>query len=351
MIMIGVDPHQRTHTACAVKAATGELVGTLTVPATPEGHERLLVWAARQAGERRFGIEDCRHVSRHLERHLLARGEEVVRVAPHLAASFRRGGRRRGKSDGVDALAVARAALAEPDLPRARLGADERELRLLVDHREDLVGERRRIQQRLRGHLHELGHFEPIPSRALGGAGWLARLEGWLAGRPGTQARIARDQIARLRFLAPEIQALEDEISDAVAERAQPLMAIPGCGPLTAAKLIGEIGDITRFASAAKLAMHAGVAPIPASSGLRQRHRLSRHGNRQINAALHRIAVNQGRYNPPARDYLARKQQAGKSRREAVRALKRHLASAVYRAMRSMASPSASELSGTPALA
>lgn len=350
MIVIGIDPHQRTHSACAVDGRTGALLAELTVPATRAGHERLLGWGRRLGRRRLFCIEDCRHVSSSLERLLLARGEEVARVPPQLAAALRRGGRRRGKSDAVDALAVARAGLQEPDLPRARLAGPERELRLLVDHREDLVAERRRAQQRLRWHLHEL-ECPPLPSRALARACWRERLEGWLEGRPGAQARIARELLARLRALGPEIEALEGEIGALVAGRAAPLLAIPGCGPLTAAKLIGEIGDVTRFASAAKLAMHAGVAPIPASSGLRQRHRLNRHGNRQLNAALHRIAVNQGRWNPPAKDYLARKQEAGKSRREAVRALKRHLASVVYRAMRSMASTSSSEVAATPALA
>ena len=152
-------------------------------------------------------------------------------------------------------------------------------------------------------------------------------------------------------MLGREIGELEAEISALVAERAGPLLAIPGCGPLTAAKLIGEVGDVSRFASAAKLAMHAGVAPIPASSGARHRYRLNRHGNRQLNAALHRIAVTQGRWHPEARIYLARKQECGKSRREAVRALKRHLASVVYRAMRSMAATSSSEVAVAPALA
>ena len=191
------------------------------MPATPEGHERLLVWAARQAGERRFGLEDCRLVSRHLERHLLGRGEEVVRVAPHLAASFRRGGRRRGKSDGVDALAVARAALAEPDLPRARLGADERELRLLVDHREVWWPSAGASSSAFAGICTSLGHFETASaSRALGGAGWLARLEE-LAGRPRRHpgALRPRPDSPACACSPREIQALEDEFSDAVAER------------------------------------------------------------------------------------------------------------------------------------
>ena len=335
MIVIGIDPHMRTHTACAIDGATGELQAELTVNATREGHQRLLAWARRLASERTFCLEDCRHVSSNLERLLLARGEEVVRVPPHIAAGLRRRGRRRGKSDSVDALAVARAYLQEPDLPRAQLAGPERELRLLVDHRDDLVAERRRIQQRLRWHLHEL-ECDLLPGRALGRAKWLDHLEGWLAERGGTQAGICRFLLARLRLLGEEITALEQQITDRVSDIAAPLLAIPGCGPLTAAKLIGEVGDVRRFPTAAKLAMHAGVAPIPASSGVRHRHRLNRHGNRQLNAALHRIAVNQGRWNPPARAYLARKQHAGKSRREAVRALKRHLASVVYRAMQKM---------------
>lgn len=216
-------------------------------------------------------------------------------------------------------------------------------MRLLVDHRDDLVAERRRIQQRVRWHLHEL-ECEILPSRALGRAKWLDYLAGWLARRRGTQARVCRTLVARLRALGEEVDGLEREITDLVSARAGALLAIPACGPLSAAKLIGEIGDITRFPTAAKLAMHAGVAPIRASSGAHQRYRLNRHGNRQINAALHRIAVNQGRWHPQAREYLARKQQGGKSRREAVRALKRYLASAVYRAMRSMAATSSFEV-------
>lgn len=350
MIVIGIDPHMASHTACAVDGRTGEMLSELTVPAGPDGHGRLLAWGRRLGAERQFCIEDCRHVSAGLERLLLARGEEVVRVPPQLVAALRRRGRRRGKSDSIDALSVARAALQEPDLPRARLAGAEREVRLLVDHRDDLVAERRRIQQRLRWHLHELG-CEILPSRALGRAKWLDYLAGWLARRRGTQARICRTLVARLRTLGKEVDALEREIADLVSERAGALLAIPGCGPLTAAKLIGEVGDITRFATSAKLAMHAGVAPIPASSGAQHRYRLNRHGNRQINAALHRIAVNQGRWHPEARVYLARKQQDGKSRREAVRALKRHLASVVYRAMRSMAATSSSEVAAAPALA
>jgi len=108
------------------------------------------------------------------------------------------------------------------------------------------------------------------------------------------------------------------------------LLELSGCGPLSAAKLLCEIGPVDRFASDAQLARHAGVAPLDASSGKHRRHRLDRGGNRQLNCALHRIAITQGRIHPPARAYLERKQNEGKSRREALHCLKRQLARTVY---------------------
>ena len=119
-------------------------------------------------------------------------------------------------------------------------------------------------------------------------------------------------------------------------QEAAELLALVGCGTLTAAKLVGEVAGVERFAAEAKLAKHTGTAPLPASSGELQRHRLNRSGNRQLNCALHRIAVTQARIHPPARAYLERKQAEGKSRREALRCLKRHLARTVYRTLRTM---------------
>ncbi len=176
MIVIGIDPHKQTHTAVAVDRSTGELVDVLTVPARKRGHEHLLEWSRALAGERRFALEDCRHVSGSLERLLIARGETVVRVPPKLMAGARRSAREYGKSDAIDATAVARAALREPGLPLARLEGATREIRLLLDHREDLVQERTRIQQRLRWHLHDLDPELEIPAGALDRRVWLERL-------------------------------------------------------------------------------------------------------------------------------------------------------------------------------
>ena len=142
--------------------------------------------------------------------------------------------------------------------------------------------------------------------------------------------RIARDLVGRCRTLSRAITELDRELEARTTTIAPGLLQLPGCGPLSAAKLLCEIGPIDRFPSDAKLARHAGVAPLDASSGKHQRHRLDRGGNRQLNCALHRIAVTQGRVHPPARAYLERKQNEGKSRREAIRCLKRQLARTIY---------------------
>jgi transposase len=243
----------------------------------------------------------------------------------------------RGKSDLIDALAIARAALREPllDSPRPEEGR-LRELKLLVDHRDDLVDERRRCQQRLRWHLHELDPALRVPLGALDRTVWLKRLSHQLTRRhQTTQVRIARQLLARCRSLSRSIGELDRELHAQTTALAPRLLELPGCAALTAAKLLCEIGPIDRFRSDAQLARHAGVAPLDASSGKHQRHRLDRGGNRQLNCALHRIAVTQGRVHPPAKAYLERKQSEGKSRREALRCLKRQLARSVYTTLKS----------------
>jgi transposase len=335
VIVIGIDPHKQTHTAVAVEALTGELVDELTVPARQGGHERLLEWSRALADERRFALEDCRHVSGSLERLLIAHGETVVRVPPKLMAGARRSARVYGKSDAIDAAAVARAALREPGLPPARLEGATREIRLLLDHREDLVQERTRIQQRLRWHLHDLDPGLEIPAGALDRLVWLERLSRRL-GRleRSVQVRICRELLARCRELTRRTTALERELASLIGQQAPALLELPGCGVLTAAKLLAETAGVERFGSDSKLALHAGAAPLDASSGRQQRHRLNRSGNRQLNCALHRMAVTQGRMHPPARAYLERKQAEGKSRREALRCLKRHLVRTVYNTLK-----------------
>jgi transposase len=336
MIVIGSDSHKRSYTFSAVGAGIGEQLCCEAVQATSAGHERMLAWARDLDAERVWAIEDCRHVSGKLERFLLARGERVVRVPPKLMAGRRRGSRQAGKSDPIDALAVARAALEEgiATLPTAALEGPAREIKLLLDHREDLIGERTRIQNRLRWLLHDRWPELELPSGCLDRLVWLDRLAGRLArSEQAADVRVMRDQVRRLKQLTRAAATLERELLILV-RRVQPrLLNVPGVGPLTAAKLIAEVAGIERFRSEAKLARLAGVAPIPASSGNRTRVRLDRGGNRQLNAAFHRIAITQLRVHPPARNYITRRLKEGKTKREALRCLKRHLVRTIFNTM------------------
>ena len=336
MIVIGSDPHKRSYAFSAVGAETGELRSSETVQATSAGHEQLLSWGRGLGGERVWAIEDCRHVSGKLERFLLARGERVVRVAPKLMAGRRRGLREPGKSDPIDALAVARAALEEgvDALPCAALEGPAREVKLLLDHREDLVAERTRVQCRLRWLLHDRWPELELPIGCLDRLVWLERLTRRLArAEQAADVRVMRHQVRRLRELVREAGALERELGELVRAQQPALLKLPGVGVLSAAKLIAEIAGIERFSSPAKLARLAGIAPIPASSGNRQRMRLHRGGNRQINAAIHRIAITQLRIHQPDKHYITRKMTEGKTKREALRALKRHLIRTIYNSM------------------
>jgi transposase len=284
-------------------------------------------------GQRVWALEDCRHVSGAFERFLLARGERVVRGATRLMAGERRAGRARGKSGRIDAIAVARAALREglDGLPTAELAGVELDIRLLVDHRERLVRTRTALNNDLLWHLHDLWPEQTLPGSALLSKKWTNRIGRRLARAQQTaRVRIARDELRHMRELSHTINALETEIAELVAQVAPHLLAEPGFGPLTAGKLIGEIAGAHRFATDAKLARAGGIAPIPVSSGKTHRHRLDRGGNRQINTAIHRVAVTRLRCHPETRAYIARKRAEGKTTKEAIRCLKRHLARRIW---------------------
>ena len=334
VIVLGADVHKATHTFVAVDEV-GRKLGEKTVRATTVGHGGALRWARAQFGdELRWGIEDCRHLSARLERDLLAGGQEVVRVPPKLMAHARASARERGKSDPIDALAVARAVLREPDLPAASHDESTRELKLLVDRREDLVGERTRQINRLRWHLHELDPEFEVPTKSLRTRAQRERVAGWLIGRDGLVAEIARDIVADITVVSVKADALEKRITGLVQDRYPHLLAIPGCAALTAAKIAGETANANRFRSEACFAMNAGVAPLPVWSGnTRGRVRMSRTGNRQLNAALHRIAVTQIRLDGLGRVYYRKRIDTGDSTFEALRCLKRRLARTVFNAL------------------
>lgn len=342
MIVIGADTHKRHHTCVGANSATGQLAGELTAPARTRGFEELLDWGRGLDAERIWAIEDCRHVSGSFERFLVDHGERVVRVAPKLMGESRKGERTRGKSDPIDALAIARAALKEgPEtLPAAHLDPEALEIKLLTDHREDLVRARSKEQCRLRWHLHDLWPGLELAPGCLDRAKHLDRIAAKLArAEQSARVRVCRELVRSIRDKTRRASELEREVRALVEAKTPQLIALPGCGALTAARIVAETAGVERFGSDAKLARLAGVAPIPASSGNRQRHRLDRGGNRRLNCALHRIAVTQGRLHPPAREFLARKQAEGKSRIEALRCLKRHLARAVWQALRASRDP------------
>lgn len=340
MITLGIDAHKRTHTVVAVDDV-GRQLGTKTTTATTSAdHLDIIRWADRFGPERQWAVEDCRHLSRRLEVDMLAAGERIVRVPPKLMAHARDAARTYGKSDPIDALAVAHAALRNPDLPAAQLDGPARELRLLVDHREDLVAERTRCLNRLRWHLHELDASWDPPARSLIALKNLDAITARLESFDGPVARIAAEIVAHVRDLTVRERALEREITDIVNELAPTLMALVGVGALTAAKIVAETADVRRFKHKDAYARHNGTAPLPVWSGNREKHRLSRTGNRQLNAAIHRIAITQMRCHDDAINYLERRMtQDHKTKTEALRGLKRRLSDVVYRALLADAQP------------
>ena len=198
-----------------------------------------------------------------------------------------------------------------------------------------MVATRTRMQNRLGWHLHELDPKLDPAARGLDRLCELDRLTTWLARQPASMvARIAAELVTDIRDLTVRINAFERQLATRVRPLAPRLVALPGCGTLTAAKIVAETANVTRFRSEACYAMHAGVAPNPASSGNTTRHRLARGGNRQLNAALHRIAVTQIRLRGPGRTYYQHRRSNGDTTVEALRALKRRLARTVFNLLR-----------------
>ena len=310
---------------------TGRVSGQREIKAEGAGHLAALRWARGFDEERVWAIEDCRHVSRRLEQALLAAGERVVRVPPHRMGASRRGERERGKSDQIDALAVARAVVKDgiESFPVAYLDDDAMEIRLLADHRHDLVAERTRVQNRLRWHLVALcPELErSLRPRSLSDTRQLDRLDRKLRRMPASvRVRIAREQLAQIRRLTRQANELERELLELVKAHGPQLLTETGCGALSAAILIGHTAGAQRFRSDACFARQAGAAPIKCSSGQRDHHRLDRGGDRQLNHALHIIAITRAQRDPLTKAYLERKHAEPKTRKGALRCLKRHLA-------------------------
>jgi len=332
MVTIGIDTHKATLAASAVDQ-TGREVAARTFPNDGPGHAGLVRWAEARGPERRFGIEGSGSYGAVLARLLVSAGEVVVEVPAILTERERRHLRRAGKSDPGDALAIARVALREPGLGPVPMPGIAEDLKLLVDARDQRLAERTRIANRLHAQLVVLapGYKRTIPH--LGAARHLAAVADLLDGQGGVRAELVRAELARLRELEAECVALEARIGALVRLSGSSLPTIQGVAAITAAKILGETGDPRRLRSSPAFAAMSGTAPIPASSGQTSRHRLNRGGNRQLNRALHTIALTQVRTDPRAKAYMTRRRAEGKSWLEALRCLKRHLADVVLRTM------------------
>ncbi|AGB26788.1 transposase (plasmid) [Mycobacterium sp. JS623] len=331
MTVIGVDSHKKTHTLVGVDDV-GRKLDEHTVKATDEGHAEALRWARSKYGaEVLWAIEDCRQVTTRLESALLKAGQRAVRVWPRLTARTRRSARTPGKSDPIDALQVARAALREPDLPVAFHDKASREMNLLVDRREVLVEQRTAMIFRLLWRMHELDPARGLKGSQLTKISHRKAVGAWLSQQSGVVAELAGAELADIAALSEHIDVLTKRIVHRAREVAPSLVAMPGCGELTAAKIVGEVAVVTRFRSADAFAAYAGVTPVPHSSGGYVRRRAPvRPGNRQLNRALHTIAQTQCRWGHAGKAYYQKRLDAGDSPTKARRALKRRIAHAVY---------------------
>jgi transposase len=328
-VIIGVDPHKASCTA-AVLDERGELVDQQRFASTRTGSRALGRWAKRWP-ERRWAVEGASGLGRTLAQ-LVGDGEPVVDVPAKLAARVRLLSAGHGrKSDTHDAVSVAVAALGARRLGQVRLEDHAAVLRLLSDRRDDLVRQRTRTLNRLHVLLCDLLPGGAKRSLDADTAAALLRRLRPATAPARTRRQLAVDLVADLRALDRRITAVEERLRHAVTQSATTLIELFGVGPILAAKLLGEVGDVRRFATKHRFAAHNGTAPIEASSGEVVRHRLSRAGNRKLNHALHLIAIVQIRHPTAGQAYYRRKLAEGKSRKEALRCLKRRLSDAVYR--------------------
>jgi transposase len=331
--VVGVDTHRDEHTLALVEAATGAVVAQRTVSTDGRGYAQALRFAQERAqGARVWALEGAGHYGAGLARYLSERDETVLEVG----RSSRSERRLRGKNDQLDAVRAARSALSNELLPRPRSGGRREALRLLLVARRSAVDVRREALVQLRSvivtapdQLRDELRGLPV-ARLLERCGRLRRSKSAAADELATRL-VLRSLARRIEAATSEAVELEREILDRVRELAPRLLDEPGVGPIVAAQVLVAWSHRGRLRSEAAFARLAGVAPLPASSGQTTRHRLSRGGDRQLNRALHTIALHRRQHDPRTRDYVARRIAEGKSARDATRLLKRYLARHLYR--------------------
>jgi transposase len=331
-VIIGVDPHKRSATIEIINERE-KTVGQGRFSTDRDGYKAMLA-AGRKHKERLWAVEGCNGIGRHVAQRLVADGETVVDVPAKLSARARVFATGQGrKTDPVDAHSVAVVALRTTDLRQVQTDDTTVALRLLVDRRDQLGRARTEVVSRLHHLLLELvpGGAKKDLSAPQARAMLSTVRPRDVVGK--TRRRLASELIHELVVIDKKIKVAKQELMDLVASAGSRLMDLHGIGPSGAARLVGDIGDICRFSSRAHFASWNGTAPIDASSGDQNRHRLSRAGNRRINRALHIMAIVQLRHDTEGRRYYRRKLAAGKTPMEALRALKRRLSDVVYRQM------------------
>ena len=331
-VIIGVDPHKRSATIEIIDER--ETVLAAGRFGTDRDGYRTMLGLGRQHSKRLWAVEGCNGVGRNLAQRLVADGETVVDVPAKLSARARVFATGQGrKSDPVDAHSVAVAALRANGLRHVVADDITTVLRLLVDRRDGLGHARTQLLNRIHKLLAELlpSGAKKFLSAAQARALLVTIRPRDLVGK--TRRRLTAELITELERVDKKIKAANTELTELVASTGCSLQELTGIGPSGAARLLGEIGDIARFASRSHFASWNGTAPLDASSGDQQRHRLSRAGNRRINRVLHIMAVVQLRRDTPGRAYYRRRLAEGKTPMEAIRALKRRLSDVVYRRM------------------
>jgi hypothetical protein len=330
MIAVGVDTHKERHYAVAVDLL-GQLLGESTFVATAAGYRELERWAKRlgDVQDLVFGLEGAGSWGAGLCQHLQRAGHTVVEVERP-----RRAERRAGKSDRIDALTAAKRVLGGENLSTPRRRGILSALRALLNARRSTIAERTRLLNQLQA----LNVTAPVALRERVGEGTGKQLERRvLSMRKRATAdveeravfRVMRDLAARSRTLAVDANRYEQELAELVRSLDATILDEPGIGPISAAKLLAC--DPARFKNEAAFARCNGTAPIPASSGKTVRHRLNRGGDRQVNNAIHTIALIRTKHDPKTRAYLDRRINEGKTKREALRALKRHISRDLFK--------------------
>ncbi len=336
---IGVDTHKKRHVLVALDAR-GQLCGTLSIANTPAGWVAAHQWARERDAPCVWGIENSGALGKGFAQFLLNSGETAVHeIVPHRTAQYRKRGRTQDKTDQTDALAMARLLQAESEhLPRVARDDVSTELRLLSDHRDNLVAERTRLVNQLHAQMLQIDpcyaeHSGTLTSQK--GLHYCHTLNLPYADQVvQTRLLIVRQLTEQMLRLWEEIETVETTIAARVRETETPLLDVCGIGMIAAARLIGELGCTPRIRSAAALAALAGIAPVAVSSGGRNGHRLNRGGNRRLNRTFHMIAVCQLRHEPLAQAYYTKKRAEGKTARSALRCLKRRLVDVIYRLLR-----------------